>query len=103
MNNPIFTEIIQAEYINGYKLLVRFNTGESKVVDFHDLLFNHSYPVFLPLRDVQRFRQFKITDTIEWENGTVDIAPETVYEMGISETTNSVAEPQSTYAKKAPN
>jgi len=28
------------------------------------------------------FKKFNITDTLEWENGNIDIAPETMYEMG---------------------
>ena len=62
-------------------------------VDFHDLLFKLQYPVFLPLRDKERFRNFKITDTLEWEEGTIDIAPETVYEMGKNIDSDIVAEP----------
>ena len=26
---------------------------------------------------------FKVTDTLEWENGSIDIAPETIYELGV--------------------
>lgn len=103
MSNPIFTEITQAEYIDNYKLRVYFNNGECRIVDFYGLLFNKNYPVFLPLRDVNRFCNFKISDTIEWENGTVDIAPETVYEMGIPETVDSVAEPKEKYQTKNNN
>ncbi len=97
MKEIIFTEITQAEYLSEYKLCVHFNSGESKIVDFYNLLFNYNYPVFLPLRDIERFRLFKITDTLEWEDGAIDIAPETVYEMGETIKTDSVAEPEANY------
>lgn len=104
MKNPIFIEITHAEYIGGYKMRVHFNNGDCKVVDFYDILFTKNYPVFKPLREINHFREFTVTDTIEWENGTIDIAPETVYEMGVNESTGSVAEPTENYkfAKKTP-
>ncbi|MBQ4408784.1 MAG: DUF2442 domain-containing protein [Bacteroidales bacterium] len=40
------------------------------------------YPVFAPLCDTNRFKAFAITDTLEWDNGSIDIAPEYVYEHG---------------------
>ncbi len=91
--NTIFTEITEAEYLEEYKLHVVFNNGKHMIVDFHDLLFKYQYPVFLPLRDKKRFRDFKITDTLEWEEGTIDIAPETVYAMGKNMDADIVAEP----------
>lgn len=97
MNNNIFLEIVRATYVEDYKLHVVFNNGIEKIVDFYDLLFNHNYPAFISLRDIQLFRQLKITDTIEWGNGTIDIAPETVYEMGETIKTDSVAEPKAKY------
>ncbi len=93
MNTNIFTEITNAEYLEEYKLYVVFNDGKHMVVDFHDLLFKHDYPVFVPLRDKKYFSNFKVTDTLEWEDGTIDIAPETVYEMGKPLESDIVAEP----------
>lgn len=97
MNNHFFLEIIRATHIEDYKLHVVFNNGVKKIVDFYDLLFHNDYPVFLPLRDVENFRQFKVTDTLEWKDGNIDIAPETVYEIGETIKTDSVAEPKTDY------
>lgn len=97
MKNTFFLEIIHATYIEDYKLHVVFNNDEEKIVDFYDLLFNKNYPAFFPLKELKLFRHFKITDTLEWENGTIDIAPETVYEMGKAIKTDSVAEPKTKY------
>jgi hypothetical protein len=78
----MFTEIVSAEYLGGYKLSVLFNDGVKKEVDFYGILFENDCPVFRQLKDIEKFIQFKVTDTLEWDNGNIDIAPETVYEFG---------------------
>lgn len=92
-----FTRITKAEYLNDFKMKVTFNNGEILTADFYDLLFNHNYPVFLPLRDLETFRKFIVTDTIEWQEIGVDIAPETVYDMKIDGESTKVAEPEIKY------
>jgi hypothetical protein len=78
----MFTEVIKAEYIGDYKVSVLFNDGVRKIIDFNSILFFHDYPAFLPLKNLEIFKKFKVTDTLEWDNGNIDIAPETLYEMG---------------------
>jgi hypothetical protein len=40
--------------------------------------------VFEPLKDINKFKRFYVSDwTIEWENGA-DFAPESLYRMGIN-------------------
>ena len=58
----MFTEIVSAEYLNGYKLSVLFNDGVKKEVDFYGILFENDYPVFRQLKDIEKFIQFKVTD-----------------------------------------
>ena len=48
--------------------------------DFTDVIAR--YPAFAPLVETSRFKAFTITDTLEWENGRIDIAPEYIYEHG---------------------
>ena len=75
----MFIEVIKAEYIDGYRLLLLFNNGERKIVDLRDSLKG---PVFLPLKDISYFMRFSIKfNTVEWENGA-DLAPEYLYEIG---------------------
>lgn len=76
----MFLEITQAEYISGYTLKVTFNNGECRVFDFSDVIAQ--YPAFAPLGEKERFKSFNITDTLEWENGRIDIAPEYIYDHG---------------------
>ena len=40
------------------------------------------------LGETDRFKAFTVTDTIEWENGHIGIAPEYIYDHGISNTLN---------------
>lgn len=68
-------EITSAEYVEGYKIRVSFNTGQTGVVDLNDALWG---PVFEPLKDPTVFKRFKVSDvlhTVCWENDA-DFAPE---------------------------
>lgn len=76
----MFLEITQAEYLSGYTLKVTFNNGEHRTFDFSEII--NRYPVFAPLTELDCFKAFTITDTLEWENGRIDIAPEYIYEHG---------------------
>ena len=77
----MWKEILEAKYLDGYRILIKFNDGIRKVVDFTGIV--HRYPVFKPLKDIALFKQFKVTDTLEWDNGNIDIAPEYLYENGV--------------------
>jgi len=78
----MFTEVISAEYIGEYKVSVLINNGVKKKIDFCTILFLNDYPAFRPLKDLEVFRKFNTTNTLEWDNGNIDIAPETMYDMG---------------------
>ena len=73
-------KVIDVEYEGGYILLCTFNTGEKKTVDMSPLL---KYPAFEELKDENKFVQFGLDGTIFWANGA-DIAPEYLYEHGVS-------------------
>ena len=73
-------EIASAKYMDGYRMEIRFNTGESGVVDLRDALWG---PVFEPLRDTEHFRSFFVSPvlhTIAWDNDA-DFAPEYLLEL----------------------
>jgi hypothetical protein len=68
-------EVIHAEYRGDYRLWIAFNEGTSGVVDIGDDLWGR---VFEPLRDIDVFRRFRVSDvlhTVVWENDA-DFAPE---------------------------
>ena len=71
--------VISAEYVDGYRIRVGFDTGETGIVDLADVLWG---PMFEPLKDVQVFRRFSISPqlhTICWDNGA-DLAPESLHD-----------------------
>ena len=76
----MFIEIINAKYLEKYKIRLWFNNGEVRDIDLSPSLFGE---VFEPLRDTQVFKNFHISfNTIEWENGA-DFAPEYLYEHSV--------------------
>ncbi len=74
----MFIEVVKAEYLDGYRIKLLFNNGETKIADLSHSL---NGAVFAPLKDVDFFKRFSIKfNTIEWENGA-DLAPEYLYEI----------------------
>lgn len=73
--------INSAKYLGDYRLLLSFSNGAERVVDVKDFIATH--PLFSPLRDKQLFSRFQLDGwTVSWLNGTLDIAPEYLYEIG---------------------
>jgi hypothetical protein len=73
-------DVIQAEYIEEYRLNLSFADGKSGVVDFKS--FIEKGGVFKILEAVELFKQFSVDpdwNTITWKNGDLDVAPETLY------------------------
>ena len=79
--NILWKEVVEAQYLDGYRLSILFNDGVRKTIDMEPVV--NRYPVFAPLRDTTLFRAFTLTDTLEWADGTIDIAPEYLYENGV--------------------
>jgi hypothetical protein len=61
------------------KLRNCFSTGEEKEIDISPLL---NEPVFKVLQDISVFNSVYVDyGTVVWNNGTIDIAPEYLYEL----------------------
>jgi hypothetical protein len=70
--------VTDATWAGDYKIALTFNDGFKKVVDLKNYRFTG---VFEPLKELENFKNFHLSDwTVEWGNG-VDIAPETLYAM----------------------
>ncbi|MBN2018970.1 MAG: DUF2442 domain-containing protein [Sedimentisphaerales bacterium] len=73
--------VTNVDYLNDYKLKLRFEDDSIKIVDLQPYLDG---PIFEPLKKIDFFRQVKVNpdiDTIVWPNNA-DFAPEFLYEIG---------------------
>ena len=59
---PQFLEVTEAKYVSGYKLLLTFNDGEVRVVDFSPFLAKTRNPDTTDYRDLKKFKSFHIQD-----------------------------------------
>lgn len=68
-------DVLEARYVAGFTIWIRFRDGRAGEVDLTDAL---NGPVFEPLHDVGFFQRFIVHpefETLVWPNGA-DIAPE---------------------------
>ena len=73
--------VVDVDYIKDYTLEMAFSDGVRKRLDFRPILQGEA---FGELIDKAKFVQYGITrSTIDWANGA-DIAPEYLYEHGVS-------------------
>jgi hypothetical protein len=71
--------VVSVDTLDGYKLNILFNNGERKVFDVSPYL---SKGLFARLRDPELFKQAYVAyDTVCWP-GNLDIAPETLFDLG---------------------
>ena len=74
----MFTEVVKAEYVDGYRIRLWFNNQVIKVVDLKSSLQGI---VFEPLKDIDFFKRFTVKyNTVEWENGA-DFASENLLSL----------------------
>ena len=76
--NPVpIIKIVAVKSLGGYLLDVLFNDGNHRIFDGRILLDGE---VFKPLCDLRVFADYKLDyETLTWNNGEIDIAPEYVY------------------------
>jgi hypothetical protein len=67
--------LLDAEYRCGFKVFIRFNTGEAGEIDLAEIINKHEAAA--PLRDEKMFSEFHLDSwpTLAWKCG-FDIAPE---------------------------
>ena len=76
--------VTDVKYLNSYKLKIRFEDNEVKIIDLEPYLDG---PVFKPLKDIDFFKKVELNkdiDTIFWPNDA-DFAPEFLYQIGQNE------------------
>jgi Protein of unknown function (DUF2442) len=70
---PMFLHVLEARYLRGYIVWLRFNDGASGEVDLSGELDG---TLFGPLRGLEQFKSLTVAHhTLAWENGA-DFAPE---------------------------
>ncbi len=75
--------VTSAKTIAPCKLELTFNDGSIKTFDCTPLI--ERYKHFEPLRDKSVFENFALDGwTVTWLNGSIDIAPEYLFEEGIA-------------------
>ena len=77
-------EVTSAEYVEGHKIRVSFNTGQSGIVDLKDALWG---PIFEPIKDPKVFKRFTVSKTLHticWDNDA-DFAPEFLFDKMIEQ------------------
>ncbi len=75
--------LLSADYMEGFEVFLKFNTGESGRVDLKDVVFRNEAAT--ALRDPKVFSEFYLDSwpTLAWKCG-FDIAPETLHEKLVS-------------------
>lgn len=70
--------LLEAKYVKDFSVFLKFNTGESGVVDLSDVI--HKYSAATSLRTSDSFAKFYLDSwpTLVWDCG-FDIAPESLY------------------------
>ena len=85
--------VTDANHIGDYKLMIRFDNDELRLVDLGPHLDG---PIFEPLKDLSYFKSVAVNrdiDTIVWPNHA-DFSPDFLYEIGqkVSEQPDAVDE-----------
>lgn len=71
--------VVEAQYARDYVIRLKFNDGAEGFVDLADELHGE---MFAPLRDLEKFRAFRVDpelETIVWDIGA-DFAPEFLHD-----------------------
>ena len=73
--------VTAARPLDAYRLHLTFNDGSKRIFDCLPLI--EKYKLFAPLRNKEVFNQVSLDGwTVCWLDGSIDIAPEHLYEMG---------------------
>jgi len=80
----MYFNVVEALYIEEYKINLKFENGKTGVVNLAEYILQGE--IFQPLQSLENFKNFTVTyGTLTWNNGEIDIAPETLYEKATAE------------------
>lgn len=71
--------VTAARVVADYTLELTFNDGCRRIFNCEPII--NQYKIYAPLREKEVFAKFSLDGwTVSWLNGTIDIAPEHLYE-----------------------
>lgn len=77
--------VLNAKYVEGYKLYLAFNNGRSGTADLEEVVLNDKRPIFAKLRKEDNFKNFKVGhSTVIWSD-ELDLAPEYLFYLAFME------------------
>ena len=80
----MYFNTIEAEYIERYRIKLVFTDGKSGIIDLEQYISDGE--IFEPVQSVENFKKFTVEfGTLTWNDGSIDIAPETLYEKTTGE------------------
>ena len=74
----MIVHVVDAKYVDGYRIEVSFNDGRKGIADLSDALQGPAFEILKDELEFQRFVVDEELDTLVWENGA-DLAPEYIY------------------------
>ena len=81
----MFFEIKEANYLDEYKVKLKFEDNSIGIVDFSE--YSKKGRIFEKFQDMNYFKNFHVNyGTLIWGDGELDIAPETLYEKATGKT-----------------
>ncbi|NLV67834.1 MAG: DUF2442 domain-containing protein [Spirochaetes bacterium] len=80
----MYFNVIDAIYIEEYRINLKFKNGKTGIVNLAEYISTGE--VFKSLQSLEDFKKFSVDyGTLTWNNGEIDIAPETLYEKATAE------------------
>lgn len=68
----------KAKYLEEYKIIINFSDEKNGQVDLKQTIFSDKRTIFSQLKDIEKFKNFKVDYTIIWSD-ELDLAPEFLY------------------------
>jgi len=78
-------DVVKANYLCGYRLLIEFSDGHAQEVDFEPFLRRSAHPEISKYLDLELFKQFRIVDgQLDWNDYGLCFPLEDLYSGNIS-------------------
>jgi len=80
----MYFSVSEATHLGNYKIKITFQNGKSGIADLEGHISEGE--IYREIRNPDKFKNFSIEfGTLTWENGEIDVAPETLYEIATGE------------------